>query len=382
MRIAVDARFMGPQQTGLGRYTEELLRALEKIDHDNQYLVLVRRDALDYYRPRANNFRVVEADFLWYTFQEQVGLLKILRRLKPDLVHFCHFNVPIAYCRPFVVTIHDLIKDEFKGKESTTRSRAVYALKHRAYAWVSRHAILGSRRIVTPSGASRQKIIDRYRVPGEKVVVTYEAADQRFARYRSLQVTPEQRDRLTKKYKLSFPFLLYVGNAYPYKNLDRLLSALQLVTPSINLVNPCARSVFYDRLARVAREKKLTDRVILPGFVPDEDLALLYRLAVAYVFPSLSEGFGLPLLEAQKAGLPVLASQAPPLPEIGGEGAVYFDPYDVSQMARQIERVVADDNLRHRLIERGMANTKRFDWIQTAKLTLAVYQQAINGRKT
>lgn len=379
MRIAVDARFVGPQQTGLGRYAEELLRALEKTDRENQYSVLLRREALNYYRPQAPNFQVIEADFLWYTFREQIGIPKVLRRLRPDLVHFCHFNVPIVYRRPFVVTIHDLIKDEFKGKDSTTRSRLVYSLKHRAYASVSRHAILNSRQILTPSGVSRQKIIDRYQVSGDRVTVTYEAADPRFARYRTLQVTAEQRAQMTKKYRLSYPFLLYVGNAYPYKNLDRLLSALQRLSPSISLVNPCARSIFYERLARVAEEKKLTKRVILPGFVPDEDLALLYRLAVAYVFPSLSEGFGLPLLEAQMAGLPVLASQAPPLPEIGGKGAGYFDPYDVASMARQIERVVGDEKLRQQLIKDGIANAQRFSWATTAKLTSAVYQQALNA---
>ncbi len=378
MHIVVDARFVGPQQTGLGRYTEELLKALEKIDAVNRYTVLLRREAMDYYHPQAKNFATAEADFQWYTFQEQWGLLKVLRRLKPDLVHFCHFNVPIAYRRPFVVTIHDLIKDEFKGQESTTRSRLVYSMKHRAYSWVSRHAILHSRRILTPSGTSRKKIIDRYHVPASKVVVTYEAADERFARYRTLQVTSEQRTRLIEKYRLKFPFLLYVGNAYPYKNLDRLLSALKLLSQPINLVNPCARSVFYDRLARVARDKGLAERVILPGFVPDEDLAGLYRLAVAYVFPSLSEGFGLPLLEAQMAGLPVLASQAPPLPEVGGDGAIYFDPYDISAMARQIECLVKDADLRRQLVERGIANANRFNWIRTAQQTLAVYQQYKN----
>lgn len=375
MHIVVDARFVGPQQTGLGRYTEELLKSLEKIDHQNRYTVLLRREARDYYRPSARNFTTAEADFQWYTFGEQIGMLKVLRRLKPDLVHFCHFNVPIAYRRPFVVTIHDLIKDEFKGQESTTRSRLVYALKHRAYSWVSRHAILRSRYILTPSEASRQKILKHYRVPADKVMVTHEAADRRFARYRTLQVTEDQREQLAQKYHLKFPFLLYVGNAYPYKNLDRLLSALKLLPTPINLVNPCARSIFYDRLAQVARQEGLSDRVILPGFVPDTDLAKLYRLAVAYVFPSLSEGFGLPLLEAQMAGLPVVASSAPPLPEVGGNGAIYFNPHDIADMARQIERLVQDVKLRQQLMARGIANAQRFDWDRTARQTLEVYQR-------
>jgi len=379
MHIAIDARFVGPEQTGLGRYTEELLHGLASLDSANKYSVLLSKPGMSYFRPAASNFRKVEADFTWYSMQEQLKMPALLKKLRPDLVHFCHFNVPLFYNKPFVVTIHDLIKDEFKGKESTTRSSLVYMLKHWAYRRTVNHAIVKSRAVITISEASRQKILKRYPVKGKKIFITYEAADPRFAKYRSLVVNDSEQAELKKKYGIKFPFLLYVGNAYPYKNLNRLLAALKNVDRRYALVNPCARSVFYDELASQAAKLGLQDRVVLPGYVSDDDLAKLYRLATAYVFPSLSEGFGLPLLEAQMAGLPVVASSSPPLPEIGGRGALYFDPYDTRDMAEKINKVLTDEKIRAKLVVQGDLNLKRFNWEKTAQSTLAVYKKIING---
>jgi len=382
MHIVIDARFVGPEQTGLGRYTEELIHGLESLDSENRYTLLLSREGMGYYHPRASNFRTVEADFAWYSLREQLGMPKLLKSLRPDLVHFCHFNVPVRWHHPFVVTIHDLIKDEFKGKESTTRSSLVYTLKHWGYRRTIRHAIVKSKAVITISEGSKAKILKRYRVPFKKFFITYEAADPTFAKYRKLEISDSDKRQLASKYKIKFPFLLYVGNAYPYKNLNRLLRALKEVDPKYSLVNPCARSVFYERLGEEAQDLGLKSRVILPGFVPDEDLAKLYRTATAYVFPSLSEGFGLPLLEAQMAGLPVVASKAPPLPEIGGQGAHYFDPYDVSDMAAKINEVITDENLRHQLVRQGDENLQRFNWEKTARETLSVYQKIGNEIKS
>ncbi|MFC1721639.1 glycosyltransferase family 4 protein [Patescibacteria group bacterium] len=377
MHIVIDARFVGPEQTGLGRYTEELLRGLEKVDSRNKYSVLLTSEGMSYWQPRARNFHKVEADFQWYSIREQLAVPKLLRRLNPDLVHFCHFNVPILWRRPFVVTIHDLTKDEFKGKESTTRSSFVYSLKHWAYKLVIRHAVLGSKSVITISEASLKKIVKKYSIPRAKIAITYEAADPRFSKYRQIELTEEDRKKLSAKYKFNFPFLLYVGNAYPYKNLTRLLQALKNLDSSVSLVNPCARSVFYDKLKEQARSMGLSKRVVLPGFVPDEDLAKLYRAASAYVFPSLSEGFGLPLLEAQMAGLPVAASSTPPLPEVGGAGALYFDPYDISDITRKLKTILTDNTKRDDLVAKGDANLKRFDWKKTARQTLVIYQKKV-----
>jgi glycosyltransferase involved in cell wall biosynthesis len=377
MHIAIDARFVGPEQTGLGRYTEELVHGLAKIDKTNRYSVLLSREGFDYFRSRSKNFHKIKADFPWYSVIEQIKMPRLLRRLNPDLVHFCHFNVPVGWRRPFVVTIHDLIKDEFKGRESTTRSSLVYNLKHWAYKKTISHALYKSTAVITISQGSRAKIIKRYGLPESKIFITYEAADPKFAKYRRLELTAADKAVLQKKYGIKFPFLLYVGNAYPYKNLGRLLEALQKVDKNYFLVNPCARSVFYDQLANNARRLGLASRVILPGFVPDDDLAKLYRAATAYVFPSLSEGFGLPLLEAQMAGLPVAASAAPPLPEIGGRGAIYFDPKNSDDMAQKINELLANVDLQREMVRQGEANLKRFSWGQTARQTLAVYKKSL-----
>lgn len=380
MHIAIDARFVGPEQTGLGRYTEELITGLQEVDTDNKYSILLTKEGMSYWQPQVENFRKVEADFDWYSFREQLAMPKLLRKLNPDLVHFCHFNVPVFWRHPFVVTIHDLIKDEFKGKESTTRSSFVYSMKHWAYKLVVRHAVLGSKAVITISQASKRKIQKKYNLPASRTSITYEAADPRFAKYRQLQLTAAEKKKLADKYNFSYPFLLYVGNAYPYKNLYRLLLSLKRIDSNVSLVNPCARSVFYDKLKSQAKFLGLSTRVVLPGFVPDDDLAKLYRAATAYVFPSLSEGFGLPLLEAQMAGLPVAASSAPPLPEVGGKGAIYFDPYDIADIAAKLKIILRDESRRRDLVSNGDKNLKRFSWHKTACETLRVYNQVINEK--
>lgn len=377
MHIAIDARFVGPEQTGLGRYTEELLHGLAKIDQSHRYSVLLSREGFDYFQSRNKNFNKVRADFPWYSVTEQMKMPRLLSRLNPDLVHFCHFNVPVCWQRPFVVTIHDLIKDEFKGRESTTRSSLVYNLKHWAYKKTISHALYKAAAVITISEGSRAKIMKRYGLSQSKIFITYEAADPKFAKYRRLELTAADKAALQDRYGIKFPFLLYVGNAYPYKNLGRLLEALRAIDKKYFLVNPCARSVFYDKLAAQAHHLGLSERVILPGFVSDDDLAKLYRAATAYVFPSLSEGFGLPLLEAQMAGLPVAASAAPPLPEIGGAGAMYFDPRDTADMAQKINKLLADADRRRQLIRDGDVNLRRFSWERTARQTLAVYNKCL-----
>ncbi len=378
MHIAIDARFIGPKQTGLGRYTDELVRNLEKIDSRNKYSIILTKEGIEYYKPAVNNFETVEVDYQWYSVDEQIKLPAVLKKINPDFIHFCHFNVPIFWRRPFVVTIHDLIKDEFKGQESTTRSSLVYKLKHQAYGIVSGGAIKRARYILTPSQATKDKIIAKYNVDSQKIFVTHEAADECFAKYGKVEVTDDKK-YLREKYKIKFPFILYVGNSYPYKNLDRLFDALKKVDPEIKFVNPCARSVFYDRLEEKAKQKGLSDRVILPGFVPDEDLPLFYRAASLYVFPSLSEGFGLPLLEAQMAGLPVVSSSAPPLPEIGGKGALYFDPHNIDEMAQKINELFRNKKLQQRLLVEAQENIKRFSWQKTAEQTLEVYKKMTNA---
>ncbi len=377
MKIVLDARFLGPEGTGIGRYTEKLLENLQLIDQTNDYWIVLRTSNFDLFTPTNPNFRKVIADARWYSVKEQLLIPKILLRLKPDLVHFPHFNIPLAYRGKYVVTIHDLIKSDFAGKAASTRAPLVYWTKHFVYERLVRQAVRQARRVIVPTNTIKDKVVAKLGTDPEKILVTYEAADEKFFQWGESPPPTNKLVEVLKKYQIKQPFIIYVGNAYPYKNLGRLLKALKLLPDNIQLVNPSARSVFYERLAEQAKDEGLSERVILPGYVPDEDLAVLYHAAEAYVFPTLSEGFGIPALEAMASRLPVVCSDIPVLREVCGDNALYFDPTSETDMADKINSVLKDKKLREQLIREGLERARQFSWRKMAAQTLGIYQEAV-----
>ncbi len=215
-----------------------------------------------------------------------------------------------------------------------------------------------------------------------KIVVTYEGVEKKF---QSSVFSLKSSAKILSKYKITKPFLIYTGNLYPHKNVERLVEAVKLINQfpipnsqfPITLVIVCSRSIFYERFKKRVKELGAEKFVNLVGFIPDEDLVSLYQEAEAFVFPSLLEGFGLPGLEAMAVGLPVISSDASCLPEIYGEAALYFDPHDVNDMAKKIKKVIGETKTRKTLIEKGFAQVKRYSWRKMAKQTLRVHLDAI-----
>lgn len=375
MKILIDGRFLGPEGTGIGRYTEKLLENLQVIDRVNEYWVMLRADNFELFQPTNPNFRKVLADAKWYTVKEQLLIPKVLLSIKPDLVHFPHFNIPVTYPGKYVVTIHDLIKSDFASQASSTRTPLVYWAKHFVYERVVRLAARRARKVIVPTNTIKDKVIKQLGTSESKINVTYEAADEKFFAWGEVSLSGQDVKKVLNKYQVKKPFIIYVGNAYPYKNLDRLLEALKLLPGNLILINPSPRSIFRERLGEKARIEGLSNRVVLPGYVPDEDLAVLYRAAEAYVFPTLSEGFGIPPLEAMASRLPVVCSDIPVLREVCGDNALYFDPLNVEDIASKITQVLGDKKLRQTLVGEGLERAKQFSWRKMAAQTLKIYEE-------
>jgi glycosyltransferase involved in cell wall biosynthesis len=303
------------------------------------------------------------------------------------LVHFPHFNVPIFWFGKYVVTIHDLIKHKSKGIATTTRSPLVYWLKHLLYLFTVWSAVKRAAKVITPSNWWKEELIKRYKLPPEKVVVTYEGAEEKFKVQRAKGKVKE----ILEKYKIKKPFVIYTGSLYPHKNVERLVEAVKLINQKLRfsnyhttvrgnylqLVVVCARNIFYERFTKKIKQMGAEKYVNLVGFVPDEELVRIYQQAEAFVFPSLLEGFGLPGLEAMAVGLPVVASDSSCLPEVYGEAALYFNPLDVEDMATKIQQVISDKGLREKLIKKGFEQVKKYSWEKMAKQTLVVYLQVL-----
>lgn len=368
MRIGIDARFYGVIGKGLGRYASELIAALERADQTNEYVIFLRKENFDDYAPKNPRFTKALADFPWYGVAEQLRFPALLDRHRLDLAHFPHFNVPILYRKPFVVTVHDLILLSHPSARATTLGPVAFAVKFFFYRRIIASALRRARRVLTVSDYTKNEILRHFpSVRQDKIDVTRIAAG-------SVPVSPD------KQRPASPPFALYVGNAYPHKNLDRLFRAFRLMRmqrPEFTLTLVGDRDYFSSRLEADAQRGGYADNVRFFGRATEQELTKLYATASLYVFPSLCEGFGIPPLEAMAAGVPVASSNATAMPEILGDAALFFDPTDERAMADAMLRLASDESLRIELARRGSEQTKRYSWDACASQTLAAYASAL-----
>ncbi|MBU1146305.1 glycosyltransferase family 4 protein [Patescibacteria group bacterium] len=369
MRIGIDARFFGPVGKGLGRYVERLVENLEKLDKENEYRIFLRKENWDYYTPKVSNFKKVLADYPWYSLKEQIMMPLLIRREKLDLVHFPHFNIPIFCPTKFVATIHDLILLQFPTPRATTLGPLLYKIKYFGYRIVIGLGLRRAKRVITVSECTKKELGKFFKVNPEKIEVTYEACDG--VEYGQLKI-PERKN--LAKFGITKPYLLYVGNAYPHKNLEGLLKIFPKLNLDCQLVLVGKEDYFYKRMKGEIWETEISKNIVFTEFVSEATLADLYRNARVYVFPSFVEGFGLPGLEAMSYGLPVVASNSSCLPEIYGEAAVYFDPKDEKDMIEKIRFVWADGATREKLINLGLEQVKKYSWESLAEKTLRIYQ--------
>lgn len=371
MRIIIDGRFWG--ESGIGRYIRNLVFEIGKLPTDNEYYILLLKKDLKVELPE--KFQKVEADFKWYGFSEQVRLPRLLSELKPDLVHFPHFNVPIFYKGKFVVTIHDLIHQHFQTREASTRNSLFYQVKKFGYARAFAFAINKSVKIIVPSETVKDQLEKEWKVEKKKIVVTYEGVGQGFVEI-ARQIKEKDFKTVNDKWDIKKPYLFYVGNAQPHKNLTQLIKVFKITRekyPELQLVLSGPEHVFWERI----KKENNAEGIIFTGFVSEKELATLYKNAAVYVFPSLEEGFGIPLLEAMACGCPVAASDIGALKEIGGGAAVYFRPADENDMAEKVSQVLENRKLRESLVKDGRQRVNEFSWKKMAKETLEVYKNAI-----
>lgn len=381
-RIGIDARFYGPIGKGLGRYVQEIVDNVLKMDRKNEYVIFLRREnfdelLIDDYK----NVKKVVLDVRWYTLKEQLIFPFYIWRYNLDLMHFPHFNVPFFVPSKFVVTIHDLILTKFKTVRATTLSPLMYNLKDFFYKMIIKRALKKSAKIITVSNFTKNDIIEQFKTKSEKIEVTYEGVANLAKGRDSLFVAKLNENEVLKYYNINNPFLLYVGNAYPHKNLDFLIEnffELYKQDNNLRLVLVGKEDYFYKKLKEISDNLSsgfAVNPIIFAGYVPDDKLEVLYQKALIYVFPSLYEGFGLPPLEAMAKSCPVLSSNTSSMPEILGDSALYFDPRDKSDFINKSQILIKDNDLREKMINLGLSQCKKYSWWDCAFQTWKIYLQ-------
>ncbi|MBI2617071.1 glycosyltransferase family 4 protein [Candidatus Gottesmanbacteria bacterium] len=366
MRIGIDARLY--TQTGVGRYLKNILRALQKLDVSDEYIVYFRKKDWDLFQPVSRHWHKKLLDISWHTITEQIVVPYVLLRDHLDVVHFPYFNVPISYPKKYLLTIHDLILDHFDTGRASTLPKPLYRIKRLGYSFATKLAVRRASAITVISNTTKAEVYDHYHVPSEKLFVTYDALDTHFQK----TVDTETPVRL-------FPnkYILYVGNAYPHKNLERLLQALKIVRKHSLIKLVCAGSdfYFYPRLERYAKSLGLGDAVIFFGNANDHDLFNLYSFCSFLVFPSLMEGFGLPNLEALYCNILPVISDIPVFREIWGEKLPMFNPYSSTDIAGKMVEILKMSPAKYKqLVSRAKKNLPFYDWEKTAKITRSLYE--------
>jgi len=365
MRVAIDTRKI--HDFGIGTYIRNLLRQLARIDQNTEYILLCREPDLGIAAQLGPNFRGVVEPSPNYSLREQIHVPWLLRRERPDVYHAPHYVLPPAVRCRSVVTIHDCIHLMFP---QYLPNRAAYAYA-RASMWA---AARRSDRILTVSEASKRDILHFFNVKPEKIVVVYNAIDEHF----SATPSEEQVARIRERYQLDHKFVLYVGNIKPHKNLVRLIEAfsqLRRTHDDLKLLIIGDEISKLPALRRAVHRNKLHKFVRFLGYLKDDTLTVLYRLASVFVFPSLYEGFGLPPLEAMASGTPVVTSNVSSLPEVTGDAAVLVDPYDVDSIADGMRRILDDPRLAEELRIKGLKRAREFSWERSVEKTQRVYRE-------
>lgn len=387
-RILIDGRFIGIGES-MTRYALEILKGILESDKENQYTLLIRpqgRKALaDFDIDKDPNLKISELNIAHYSIGEQMKLLKYLNREKFDLVHFIQFNHPIRYKGSFVVTVHDLTMASFLRRSNPIRRIA--------FTKVMESAVENSKKIITVSKTAKKEIVDFYKINPEKVEVIYNGLDHQSYNPRVRERSGEIK-KFLEKYGINKEYILYTGMWKEHKNILRLVRAYEKFCEN-RLPDPKSRVIKLVLAGKVDKNEKeilleidrinqalnmkynVKDAIIKTGYIEENELPLAYAGAVAYIIPSLSEGFGMPPLEAMACGTPVIASRVSAMPEILEDAAIYFDPLDSTNIAEAMEEVTEDKNARIEVIKKGYAQVKKYDWAKTAEETLAVYKSVL-----
>jgi glycosyltransferase involved in cell wall biosynthesis len=374
MKIGIDARLYGLKHAGIGRYVKNIVDQITQQDTNNQIVLFVQKDSN--ISLNLENVKIVTLDVPHYSISEQLIAANAFEKEDLDVLHVPHFNAPILYRGKLIVTIHDLIKHESTGPDTTTRNRAIYWLKFYGYKTLSWLVARKATRIIVPSEYVKNDVVKKLGITPNKIDVVYEAVENDF---KKLQPDKKVAYELMNKFGLVKPFMVYTGSVYPHKNLEIILQAIKARnydrSLDFMLAIVCARNVFYERLNQKITEMDLGNVVKLLGFLSDQDLVSIYDEAFCLVQPSKMEGFGLTGLEAMSRGLPVIAADASCLPEVYKDGALYFDPNSYEDFLYRLDDLVTNKNLYNELQLRGKSLSKSYSWKKNGQQTLKVYAE-------
>jgi len=374
MKIAVDARVV-KKYPGLGRYCINILKALAEIDVNNEYIVFTIEPKKMAFLNNRKNMKIVETDYPVLSYKTFYAFSSLINKFTPD-IFFSSFQVaPLNVKCPMVIVLHDMMdlmyKDAFTHHNFFIRSGLQYFFKYAIPRSVSKASA-----IITVSESTKHDLLKYFNITKKKVVAILEGVEENFKPVTDVEVLY----KIKKKYNLPDKFIFYLGSIKPYKNLHGVLESFSKLyengfNNNVKLVIGGLKHFSVEGLSDKIEKLNIEDKVQRIGFIAEEDLPAVYSLSEIFLFPSIWEGFGLPVLEAMACGAPVITSNVSSLPEVIGDAGIQVDPYNITEISYNLTKLLEDAEMRKILSQKGIERAKSFSWIRAAEETLNVLQE-------
>jgi len=373
MKIGIEGqRLFRPKKHGMDIVALELIRNLQEIDHTNNYFIFVKQD-VDICLKETSNFKIILIQDAPYPYWEQILLPRAAEKANCDILHCTSNTAPIHTSIPLVITVHDIIYMEKlslfrKGFSPYQKFGNLYRR------WNVPIGIRKSKKVITVSEYEKKRIASFFHLTDDRLEAIYNGVSKHFKPV----TNQEELFKIKEKYKLPDKFFFFFGNTDPKKNTKGVLKALSLFLSSYSTDIPLVM-LDYDRneLAKLIQEvgnPSLHDHIRLTGYIPNAELPAIYSLSSIFLYPSLRESFGIPMLEAMACGVPVITSNTSSMPEVGGNAALFIDPFQPEQITMAMKQILGDSSLREKLVSLGFQNAAKFSWENMAKHVLKLYQ--------
>ena len=371
MRIGIEAqRIQRAKKHGMDVVAVEMIKALQSIDTQNEYFIFCRNGEDTDVIPQTSNFQVKSFPAFTYGDWEQIKLPAMAKKLDLDLLHCTANTGPLNCPMPLVLTLHDIIYLESLDFKGTMYQNAGNLYRK----MVVPKLVKKSQVIITVSQFEKEKIVSRLKLPDEKVKVVYNAVSEKF----NNNYTPEAITALKAQYNLPEKFILFLGNTAPKKNTPNVIKAYTeycLANRSaIPLVLLDYNKELVEAFLKEINQEQLLQHFVFPGYVKHDQMPLMYNAATLFLYPSLRESFGLPILEGMACGVPVLTSTTSSMPEVAGGAAVLVDPFSPKAIAEGISNILSDNEKWNNLKTKGLERAKLFTWKEAAKSVLSIYK--------
>jgi glycosyltransferase involved in cell wall biosynthesis len=377
MRIGIEAqRLFRPHKHGMDRAALELILNLQVIDKENDYFIFVKPD-LDksVIKPTAN-FKIVEIPGGPYPLWEQFKLPKIAKAYNCDLLHCTSNTAPFSKKIPLITTLHDIIYMEGSLLKLLTNKASLYQKFGNLYRRIIvAKVVKNSSRLITVSNFEKQNINRFFKLKNKNIQTVYNGVNENF----TTEIDEAHLEKIKKAYKLPEDYILHIANKDPRKNTKGVLIAfngfLKKATGSYKILILGYKEAELKIILNEIGFPNLRQHIILTGYVSDEDLAAVYYLSKLFLFPSLREGFGIPIIEAMACGVPVITSNTSSMPEVAGNSAHIIDPNKPKEICDGMLKITSDANYRNELIQKGLLQSKKFSWNRMAFQVLEQYKQ-------